>query len=296
MLKNIKSIYFIKNLFTFLDDGIKLKLINYNKSLQNIIDINLMNYRRYAKTYIIYENNNIGKEYNSYNDDLLFEGEFLNGKRNGKGKEFYKSNNKLLFEGEYLNGKRNGKGKEYNNYGQYELSCEYIDGKRCELNQQKENLNNNTNGRMQEYDKFGNIIFDGEYLNGLKNGKCREFFKNNLIFEGEYLNGKKWNGKLCVENENDNIIYEIKNGNGIFLEINQKEYIIFEGEYINGLKNGKGKEYDIKLGGKLSFEGEYKNGLRNGKGKEYHYRGFNFEGNYLNGKRNGKGKEYIYDK
>ena len=40
------------------------------------------------------------KEYN-YDDELEFEGEYLNGKRNGKGKEYY-SNDKLLFEGNFL--------------------------------------------------------------------------------------------------------------------------------------------------------------------------------------------------
>jgi len=44
---------------------------------------------------------------------LLFEGEYLNGKKNGKGKEYYKD--KLKYEGEYLNGKKIGKGKEYYN-------------------------------------------------------------------------------------------------------------------------------------------------------------------------------------
>ena len=39
--------------------------------------------------------------------------------------------------------------------------------------------------------------------------------------------------------------------------------MIFEGEYLNGMKNGKGKEYE----GKLIFEGEYLNGMRNGQGK-----------------------------
>ena len=44
-----------------------------------------------------------------------------------------------------------------------------------------------------------------------------------------------------------------------------KEYdyfgdLIFEGEYLNGLKNGKGKEYDYK--GNLIFEGEYRNDVR----------------------------------
>ena len=44
---------------------------------------------------------------------MIFEGEYLNGKRNGKGKEYDYYGN-LIFEGEYLNGKRwNGKGKEY---------------------------------------------------------------------------------------------------------------------------------------------------------------------------------------
>ena len=41
----------------------------------------------------------------------MFEGEYLNGKRNGKGKEYY-YNGKILFKGEYLNEKRR-KGKEY---------------------------------------------------------------------------------------------------------------------------------------------------------------------------------------
>ena len=45
----------------------------------------------------------------------------------------------------------------------------------------------------------------------------------------------------------------------------------------------------------LSFEGEYLIGKRNGKGKEYYYNGnLESEYGYINGKRNGKGKEY-YD-
>ena len=47
----------------------------------------------------------------------------------------------------------------------------------------------------------------------------------------------------------------------------EKQKEEFKGEYLNGKRNGKGKEYD-KFG-KLIFEGEYINGERNGKGKEY---------------------------
>ena len=36
--------------------------------------------------------------------------------------------------------------------------------------------------------------------------------------------------------------------------------LYFEGEYLNGTRNGKGKEYDYN--GKLIFEGEYLNGWK----------------------------------
>ena len=59
--------------------------------------------------------------------------------------------------------------------------------------------------------------------------------------------------------------------------------------------NGIGKEYDEYMD-KLEFEGEYLNGRRNGKGKEYYRNGkLKYEGEYLNDKRSGKGKEYNYD-
>ena len=40
----------------------------------------------------------------------------------------------------------------------------------------------------------------------------------------------------------------------------------FEGEFLNGKRNGKGKEYGSY--GKLKFDGEYLNGLKK-EGKEY---------------------------
>ena len=66
---------------------------------------------------IIYElinGNGKVKEY-SDNGELIYEGEYLNGRRygKGKGKEFNSKDN-ITFEGEYLNGKRHVKGKEPN--------------------------------------------------------------------------------------------------------------------------------------------------------------------------------------
>ena len=53
----------------------------------------------------------MGKDYN--NGKLIYEGEFLDGRRNGKGKE-YNYNGELKFEEKYKKNKKwNGKGKEY---------------------------------------------------------------------------------------------------------------------------------------------------------------------------------------
>ena len=60
-----------------------------------------------------------------------------------------------------------------------------------------------------------------------------------------------------------------------------------KGRYIKYEKNGLGKEYNFNEEFEL-FECEYKNGKRNGKGKEKYYDGIiKYEGEYLNGKRNG---------
>ena len=131
MLKNIKSKYITKLLFLYIDEERKLRLVKYNKSLQKNINISIINYKHYSGRYIIYITNNYGKEYDGYNNDLLFEGEYLNGKRNGKGKE-YDYDGKLRFKGEYLNGKRHGKGKEYSLEGKVSFDGEYLNGKKME--------------------------------------------------------------------------------------------------------------------------------------------------------------------
>ena len=49
------------------------------------------------------------KEKNLINGEIIFKGEFSIGKRwNGKGKE-YNDDHELIYEGEYLNGKKIGK-------------------------------------------------------------------------------------------------------------------------------------------------------------------------------------------
>ena len=65
--------------------------------------------------------------------------------------------------------------------------------------------------------------------------------------------------------------------------------------YINGEKNGKGKEYYED--GKLKFEGEYKEGKKNGIAKCYSDKTglLEFEGEFLYDMKY-KGKEYVKGK
>ena len=83
-----------------------------------------------------------------------------------------------------------------------------------------------------------------------------------MEFEGEYINNKKWNGKGF--DENGNIRYELINGKDKVKEYDYNYNLIFEGENLNGKRNGKGKEYSS---GELIFEGEYLNDKRTGIGK-----------------------------
>ena len=244
MLDSIKSYFFIKKVMSLLPSKIFLDLVKYNNNLKKRLYINLVNYKILSGKYKEGGQVGIWKEYNAYN-------------------------NKLLFEGEYKNGKRNGKGKEYD-YPHLIFECQYNNGK--------------------EYDDYRYLIFEGEYKNGKRNGKGKEYNKyKNLIFEGEYKNGKKWNG--IGYGENNSIAYKLSNGKGHVKEYNytsNKIFLIYEGEYLNGERNGKGKEFDEY--GNLIFEGHYLYGKRNGEGKQYGNDDIlGFEGEFKNDKPwNGK--------
>jgi len=82
---------------------------------------------------------------------------------------------------------------------------------------------------------------------------------------------------------------------GLIKEYDEEGYLtIFEGEYLNGQRHGKGKEYYYD--DKLEFEGEYLNGKGSGRGKEYYINGkLKFEGEYLYSFYL-KGKYYINDR
>ena len=169
-------------------------MAKYNKSFQNKLNISLIDYRRFCKKYIIYEEKGKRKEFNGINDILINEDEFLKGEKNwngaifdekgklkyvwefkahGVGKE-YNSRGELKYIGYYLYWKKNGKGKGYYNYklNKIKFEGEYLNDKRWV---------------RIGYDKDQEIIFE------LKDGKgyVKEYEEENcfnssyLIYEGE---------------------------------------------------------------------------------------------------------------
>ena len=127
--------------------------------------------------------------------------------------------------------------------------------------------------------------YEGNFKNDLFNGKGI-FVNNNSIYNGDFLNGKKHGkGKIeidIIKNKNSNNnnnnnnenkiekkIYEgdwendFINGNGIEIIQNENGKIIYNGQFIKGKKNGKGK---LILSNGSEYYGDFKNDLLEGNG------------------------------
>ena len=94
----------------------------------------------------------------------------------------------------------------------------------------------------------------------------------------DFIGNKKYNGKGY--DGNGKKVYELKNGTGYSKEYNDKGRLKFEGEYLNGKRNGKGREFDNNEN--LIFEGIYYNDKRwCGKGIKNDEKFLIFEGKNL---------------
>ena len=198
--------------------------------------MDIINYIFLSQKYFVGGRNIKGKEYTIINNNLIFEGDYIDGKRTRYGKEYYeeKFEDKMIikYKGKYLNGKRNGKGVEYYNNGEIKFEGIYLFGQRYKGNGYDRNGKKiyeleEGKGYIKEFDDDNDIMFEGEY----PNGKGKEYFnKEKVKFEGDYVNGIKWNG--IGYDQDHKVIYNLKNGRGYIKELNNFGSLIFEGEYI----------------------------------------------------------------
>ena len=127
--------------------------------------------------------------------NAVYEGDFVNGKREGYGKIIFEDGK--YFIGKYLNDKENGKGIYYNKNNTKKYEGYLIDGKRegygkdidrngdCFIGPWKNNL---AHGKGKNFDKEGNIFYDGDYFNGKREGFGKYIYENGEYYIGEWKN------------------------------------------------------------------------------------------------------------
>ena len=200
MLSDLQSNFILKKLFGFLKNTRCLKIISYNKSFQSKLSIDIDDFKYAASIYLIFEDKGKVKGYDK-NDNLIFEGEYKNKKRNGFGKEYYKG--KLIFEGQYKDGLKNGHGKKYDEKnGKLIFEGIYLNGEEWEGEGQIEELEGkykyygkitegkiNGFGKKVDYNSY--IDYEGNFIKGKKYGYSKEFVDSTLVFEGEFSYDKR---------------------------------------------------------------------------------------------------------
>lgn len=189
-----------------------------------------------------YEGFFLDDEYHLYGrlitvDQIVFEGNFKNGKLNGKCREF---NDKYLFQGMFIDGKKSGYGtytsNDYNYEGNYE--------------------NNVKNGYGKLQLKVGSkFTYEGSFVNDQFSGKGKITFRNKNIYEGEFSNGQMNGlGKMIYRATNESYVGDFVNGKREgFGKYFRGDKLTYKGNYINDLAHGKGfiirdgKEIEVEM-------------------------------------------------
>lgn len=196
----------------------------------------------------------------------------MNGKRHGKGREEYKEKD-AFFEGEFRKGLRHG-------YGSYSikssLTAEIIKELHClpflEKNdgvyEEKEKRTSNIYEEIERYfQNYGFCLtgvneyeFNGEWKNDVKNGYGVEIFIVTMVAK----QNTNWDKHLSAKE----ILKELLKGviKDKDQPIETKEMIIYEGEFLNGKRNGVGR---MAVVGKKYMYGPWLQGRKNGKFVEY---------------------------
>ena len=244
---------------------------NYGDFIYPVINIITEDFRK---------RNSIGKYINGkyiYDDGKYYIGEFKNEIPNGKGIKYYKNGN-ILYDGNFINGKFEESGKYIWENGEYYIG-QFKNGLR--------------NGKGIEYYEDGSIEYDGDWINDKFEGNGKYIYESGEYYVGQFKNGLSngkgieyyENGDIKYEGDFVNDKYE---GNGKYIWENGIYYI---GQYKNGLSHGKGTMYSSN--GDIKYKGDWVNGKQEGNGKFIWKNGNYYIGQWKNGLRNGEGTMYL---
>ncbi|KAJ5069275.1 phosphatidylinositol-4-phosphate 5-kinase related [Anaeramoeba ignava] len=237
----------------------------------------------------------VGQSQIKYPNGTIFEGMFVNGKKEGNAVVEFPTGDTLKtvwkngvpngesemvdvdqnhFIGFLVDGKKDGDGKfsdvsgafyqgEFKNnmfHGKGNVS--YSDG--SQFNGTFQDHSRNGFGKFIQNDTF---IYEGDWENDLRKGKGKQVYQNGDIYEGEWLDdlrhgkGKFQSGIAFYEGDWQ---YDCKNGKGLMMWNKTKWY---DGEWKNNLRHG----YGVFVNGNYKYTGHWRNNLPNGKGELCYY-------------------------
>lgn len=207
-------------------------------------------------------------------NDYLYIGSFVNGKKHGKGKCFFAD--KKIYSGEWKDDKMDG-------YGIYTWPSGSV--------YEGELTDNNPNG-VGTYTWPNGQVYTGDWKNGTRSGQG-ELIISDRKYKGAFKNDK-YNGQGIMTWAEGHVYKgEWKDGhfNGVGT-YTWSDGMVYTGEWKDDKENGQGKmiytKDNIYEDGDI-YEGEWKDSKRNGQGKFTYANGEVYEGEWKDGKRNGQG-------
>ena len=173
--------------------------------------------------YYISENIVSDKILTVFNEDgSVYEGEYKHGQPNGKG-SMTSYDNKNIYDGDWVNGKREGIGKliicdEYNYTGPFEN--DNFSGSGGVLCDNKGNIYEG-DFEKNKFEGYGHYkmsngdVYIGEFKEGLFHGKGQYNDNEGNVFDGEFKNGKKDGEGVLIKKNGEKLEGIFKNDNYI---------------------------------------------------------------------------------
>lgn len=197
-------------------------------------------------------------------DGDLFEGYFLNGKKNGRGKYTWANGN--VYDGNWVDGKCTGKGRISWSSGAF-FDGEWLDGTMTE----------------GKYSFADGSVYEGSFKNGKYDGYGKRIYKDGEKYEGQWHDDKKHGHGTCTWANGDTYEGDWKDGKrcgrGKLIQygkagpdaLNAGEVFIkysYDGEWLDNREHGHGICREGKgtvAGMDKVYEGEWVNGKKCGR-------------------------------
>jgi hypothetical protein len=117
-------------------------------------------------------------------------------------------------------------------------------------------------------DSVNSSVYTGQFVEGQKHGQGKENLPDGTFYEGAFANNKRHGqGRL----------YRWTQGP------KRKKILIYQGEFDEGVRNGKGERFDCTFPCKGKYFGEFTDGRQEGHGVFTTEEGFSYEGEWIDG-------------